>query len=64
MTAQRVGPTPPGRSISKTHQPVGTPHKVSSFAPHRTGKRVFGDPIQPPIMHNPPAPTAKTTAPK
>jgi hypothetical protein len=50
------GPTPPPKVISKAHQPVGTPHKASSYAPHRTGKRVFGDPIQAPIVHNAPAP--------
>ena len=44
---------PPARPrvISKAHQPAGTPHKVSSFAP-RTGSRnhVYGAPIQPPIL--------------
>jgi hypothetical protein len=54
--AQRVGPTRPSKTVSKVHQPVGTPHKASSFAPHPTKKRVFGDPIQPPIVHKvPPA---------
>jgi hypothetical protein len=64
LNAQRVGPTPPGKVISKSHQPVGTPHKVSSFAPHRTNKRVFGDPIQAPIVHNVPARSPKKTAPR
>jgi hypothetical protein len=50
------GPTPPPRTISRAHQPVGVPHKASSFAPHRTGRRVFGDPIQAPIVHNSTAP--------
>jgi hypothetical protein len=36
--------------VSKARQPVGTPHKVSSFAPHPTKRRVFGAPIQPPIV--------------
>ena len=36
--------------ISKFHQPIGTPHKASSFAPHHTNRKVFGQPIQPPIM--------------
>jgi hypothetical protein len=27
-----------------------TPHKASSFVPHPTNRRVFGDPIQPPIL--------------
>jgi len=65
VNAQRVGPSRPGKVISKAHQPVGTPHKASSFAPHPTKKRVFGAPIQPPIVHNvPPAPSPKKTAPK
>ena len=45
----RDGAAPP-RVVTKSHQPVGPPHKASSFAPHPTSKRVFGDPIQPPIM--------------
>ena len=53
--AQRLGPTPP-KAVSKSHQPVGTPHKASSFAPHPTSRRVFGDPIQAPIIHNAPPP--------
>ena len=46
--------------VSKAHQPVGTPHKVSSFAPRPTKRRVFGDPIQPPIFSSgkPKKPTA------
>jgi hypothetical protein len=59
MAAQRVGPTRPSRVVSKTRQPVGTPHKVSSFAPHKTNRRVFGDPIQAPIVHSQPAPKPK-----
>ena len=59
--AQRVGPTPP-KAVSKSHQPVGTPHKASSFAPHPTTRRVFGDPIQAPIVHN--APPPKKSPPK
>jgi hypothetical protein len=57
--AQRAGPGKPAKVISKSHQPVGTPHKASSFAPHRTNKRVFGDPIQAPIVHSQPAPKPK-----
>jgi hypothetical protein len=53
VNAQRVGPTRP-KVVSKSHQPVGTPHKASSFAPHPTTRRVFGDPIQAPIVHNVP----------
>jgi hypothetical protein len=52
----RVGPMKPGKVVSRTHQAVGTPHKASSFAPHPTNRRVFGAPIQAPIMHNAPAP--------
>jgi hypothetical protein len=52
--AQRAGPTPPSKVVSKTRHPVGTPHKASSFAPHPTSRRVFGDPIQPPIVNNAP----------
>ena len=55
-----VGPAKPGKVISKTHQPVGTPHKASSFAPHPTKRRVFGDPIQAPIVHSAPAPKKPT----
>jgi len=57
-----TGPTKPGKVISRSHQPVGTPRKASSFAPHPTKRRVFGAPIQEPIMHSAPAP--KKTAPK
>jgi hypothetical protein len=49
-----AGASPP-KTVSKTQQPVGTPHKASSFAPHPTKRRVFGAPIQPPIV-SPPAP--------
>jgi len=45
-----AGPTP--RVISRTHQPAGSPHKASSFAPHHTNRRVFGAPIQSPILSN------------
>jgi hypothetical protein len=56
VAAQRVGPTKPSKVVSKVRQPVGTPHKVSSFAPRQTNKRVYGDPIQAPIVHSAPAP--------
>jgi len=59
LAAQRVGPTKPAKVVAKSHQPVGTPHKASSFAPHKTNKRVFGDPIQAPIVHSHPAPKRK-----
>jgi len=59
MAAQRAGPTKPAKVVAKSHQPVGTPHKASSFAPHKTNKRVFGDPIQAPIVHSHPAPKRK-----
>jgi hypothetical protein len=56
QNAQRAGSTRP-KVVSKAHQPVGTPHKASSLAPRPTRRKVFGDPIQPPILHNaPPAP--------
>jgi hypothetical protein len=62
--AQRAGPTaPPSKVVSKTRHPVGTPHKASSFAPHPTSRRVFGDPIQPPIVNNAPPPQPKKKAP-
>ena len=54
--AQRVGPTQPSKTVSKVHQPVGTPHKASAFAPRPTNKRVFGAPIQAPIVHKAPEP--------
>jgi hypothetical protein len=44
----KPGPT----VISKSQQPVGTPHKASSLAPHPTKRRVFGAPIQPPIVRH------------
>ena len=59
VAAQRVGSTKPSKVVSKSRQPVGTPHKASSFAPHKTNKRVFGDPIQAPIVHSYPAPKRK-----
>ena len=57
-----VGSTKPGKVISKAHQPDGKPTRASSFAPHPTRQRVFGAPIQAPIVHNAPAP--KKPAPK
>jgi len=46
----RDGPERPIH-ITRTHQPVGTPHKASSFAPHPGSKRkVYGAPIQGPIL--------------
>ena len=50
LEAQRAGPSP--KMVSKVHHPVGTPHKASSFAPHPTKRRVFGAPIQAPIVTN------------
>ncbi len=61
VNTQRVGPTKPGKVVSKTRQPVGTPHKASSFAPRHTNRRVFGDPIQGPIVHSAPALKKPTT---
>jgi hypothetical protein len=48
--APRSKPGP--KVVSKTQQPLGKPHKASSFAPHPTNRRVFGDPIQPPIVRH------------
>jgi hypothetical protein len=56
VAAQRVGPSKPSKVVSKVRQPVGTPHKASGFAPRPTNKRVFGAPIQAPIVHSAPAP--------
>ena len=56
VAAQRAGPTEPSKVVSKARQPVGTPHKASAFAPRPTNKRVFGAPIQAPIVHSAPAP--------
>jgi hypothetical protein len=56
QTAQRAAPSNPSKVVSKVRQPIGTPHKASSFAPRHTNKRVYGDPIQAPIMHSAPAP--------
>jgi len=53
--AQRVEPSAP-KVVSRSHQPEGTPQKASSFAPHPTKRRVFGDPIQAPIVHSAPPP--------
>ena len=50
LEAQRAGPSP--KVVSKVHHPVGTPHKASSFAPHPTKRRVFGAPIQSPILNH------------
>jgi hypothetical protein len=60
VRAQHVGSSP--KVVSQAHQPVGTPHKVSSFAPRPTKRRVFGAPIQAPIVSNVPPP--KKTGPK
>ncbi len=37
-------------SLSRVRQPAGPPTKVSSFVPHPLNTRVFGAPIQPPIL--------------
>jgi hypothetical protein len=37
---------------SATHRTSGKPGKPSSFAPHPTRQRVFGAPIQSPIMRH------------
>ena len=56
QAAQRAGPTKPGKVVSKVRQPIATPHKASSFAPRHSSKRVYGAPIQAPIVHSAPAP--------
>lgn len=38
--------------VERARQPVGTPHKASALAPHRTNRRTFGDPIQTPILRH------------
>jgi hypothetical protein len=62
VRAQHAGSSP--RVVSKAHQPVGTPHKANSFAPRPTKRRVFGTPIQPPIVSNVPAPPPQKAGPK
>jgi hypothetical protein len=56
VAAQRVGPSKPSQVVTKVRQPVGTPHKASALAPRPTNKRVFGAPIQAPIVHSAPPP--------
>lgn len=46
-------------SKNPPHQPVGTPHKASSLAPHHTGKKNFGAPIQAPILKHTAPPKKK-----
>jgi hypothetical protein len=40
----------PHASVSRVRQPAGAPTKASSFVPHQLNTRVFGAPIQPPIL--------------
>lgn len=52
--AAASGPAPP-RSLthtSTTAESGSKPRKASSLAPHPTRQRVFGAPIQSPIMHH------------
>jgi hypothetical protein len=51
VRAQNAGSAP--KVISRTRQPTGK-LKASSFAPRPTKRRVFGAPIQPPIVRNQP----------
>jgi hypothetical protein len=60
QASSRAGPSP--KVVSRAHQPEGTPQKASSFAPHHTKRRVFGAPIQPPIVGH--VPPKKKPAPK
>jgi hypothetical protein len=48
VRAQNAASAP--RTVWKARQPVGKPVAASSFAPHPTSRRVFGAPIQPPIL--------------
>jgi hypothetical protein len=57
VRAQHAGPSP--KVVSKARQPVGKPHKPSSYAPHPTKRRVFGAPIQAPIVNSVPPPPKK-----
>ncbi len=41
------------KEITRVHQPHGK-LKASAFAPRPTKRRVFGAPIQAPILHKPP----------
>lgn len=50
LQAQRVGTSP--KVVSRIRQPAGTAHKANSFAPHPTKRRVFGAPIQAPIVRS------------
>ena len=43
-------PTYHPKVVQQVKQPQGKNTKVSSFAPHPTKQRVFGDPIQAPIV--------------
>ena len=54
VRAQQAGPHP--KVVSKARQPAGKPQKVSSYAPHPTKRRVFGAPIQAPILTHVPPP--------
>jgi hypothetical protein len=62
VRAQVSPPSPVPKVVARAQQPVGTPHKVSSFAPRPTKRRVFGAPIQAPILRHVPAP--KKSGPK
>jgi hypothetical protein len=47
------GAVPP-RPAASGSKPANIHHKASSFAPHPTRRRVFGDPIPPPLVHKAP----------
>lgn len=59
-STSRAGPTP--KVVSRAQPGSGTHHKASSFAPHPTKRRVFGAPIQAPIVRY--APPKKKPVPK
>jgi hypothetical protein len=54
MAGSLASAAPAPKTVSKARQSDGTPHKASSFAPRPTSKRVFGTPIQPPILKQAP----------
>lgn len=58
--APPLGPTP---KVAPRPNPTAGPHTASSFAPHPTRRRVFGAPIQAPIVKHV-HPKKKQPAPK
>jgi hypothetical protein len=50
QSTMAVTPSDNPKVVQKAKQPQGKATKTSSFAPHPTTRRVFGDPIQPAIV--------------